>query len=58
MEKYNIYYRNEKINNRPLSNEDLDKVKSLEYINKYNKVDNSITTIPTKDVDVIKCYVV
>lgn len=58
MEKYNIYYRNEKINNRPLSNIDLDKVKSLEYINKYNKVDKSVIKIPTKDIDIIKCYVV
>lgn len=58
MLKYNLYYNNEKINKRPLSQSELDKVQNLKVINKYNKITNDIVTIPTDKVEIIKCYVV
>lgn len=55
---YNIYYNNEKINNRPISAEELEQIKQREYIGKVNEVTKDVTRIPTNKVNIIKCYMV
>lgn len=58
MLKYNIYYRNIKINKRPLSKQEIDNIKSIPNINKYNEQTKQILKIPTADLEIIKCYVI
>ena len=53
MLKYNLYYNNEKLNKRPLSQSELDQVQNSKVINKYNKITNDIVTIPTDKVEII-----
>lgn len=58
MVKYNLYYNNELINKRPISQSDLEKIKSVNTINKYNEFTKEIISIPTKQIEIITCYVI
>ena len=58
MLKYNIYYRSQKINKRPISEDELKKIQQAKIINKYNERTKELVEIPTKNIDIIKCYVV
>lgn len=51
---YNIYYKNQKINNYPLTKMDLDKILSQKEIHK----NNNFETISIKDINIIKTIVV
>lgn len=58
MIKYNIYGNNKRLNRQPLSQEEVDKIKQMKTINKFNKETNSIETISVEDINIIKCYIV
>lgn len=58
MLKYNLYYNNQKINKRPISKADLDKIQANKIINKYNDKTKELVEIPTNRIEIIKCYVV
>ena len=58
MLQYNLYYNNEKINKRPISKTELDKVRSSKIISKYDKASNEVKKIPTDEIEIITCYVV
>ena len=57
MKVYNLYYKNEKINSRPLSENDVEEIKKQDYI--YKKLDkfNSVK-LSIKDVKKIKCTLI
>jgi hypothetical protein len=55
---YNLYYNNEKINALPISLQELEELKKREYVGKVNNVTKEITKIPTKELNIIKCYLV
>lgn len=57
MKVYNLYYKNEKINSKPLKEVDVEELKKQNFI--YKKVDkfNSIK-LPLNDVKIIKCTLI
>ena len=63
MKAYNLYYQNERLNNRPLSKEDLIKdvlSNKKEYIYKTKIFNNNtkIMKINVKDIKIVECIVV
>ena len=54
MKVYNIYYKSQKLNRRPLSQSDIDKVMSKEIVSKIVN-STSLKDIPTKDCKVVEC---
>ena len=57
MKVYNIYYKNEKINSRPLKENDLEEVLKKPYILK--KIDKyNSEKILLKDTKIIKCTLI
>ena len=58
MLKYNIYYQNERINNYPISKEELDNILQQKFIGKRNEDNKEVMRIPTSDINIIKCYLV
>jgi len=57
MKVYNIYYKNEKINSRPLKETDLEDMLKKQYILK--KIDNyNSEKILLKDTKIIKCTLI
>ena len=56
MRAYNLYYLNEKINKRPLSESAVNEIMKYPYISKFNK-NKSVTEIETKKIKIIKCTV-
>jgi len=58
MKAYNIYYNNEKINKRPLTEEDVETIKKYPYVSKRNALTNTIVEIETKNLRFIKCTIV
>lgn len=57
MKVYNLYYKNEKINSKPLKDNDINELKNKNYI--YKKIDkfNSIK-LPLNEVKIIKCILI
>ena len=57
MKLYNLYYKNEKINSKPLKDNDINELKNKNYI--YKKIDkfNSIK-LPLNEVKIIKCILI
>lgn len=58
MLKYNLYFRSEKINKRPISEDELNKIREAKNINKYNSQTRELEVIPTNQLEIIKCYVI
>ena len=58
MEGYNIFYKNNKINNRFLSKKEVDKIKSYSSIYKKQKFGDDTIEIPVKDLKIIKYTIV
>lgn len=63
MKAYNLYYQNERLNNRPLSKEDLIKdvlsnKKEYIYKTKIFNNDTKIMKINVKDIKIVECIVV
>lgn len=53
MRHYNIYYRNQKINKKPLTKEELDYIKQYEVINKVKDKD-TVEKIPVRLIRVVE----
>ncbi|MBO5003874.1 MAG: hypothetical protein J6D03_01150 [Clostridia bacterium] len=56
MKKYNILYKNSKVNLQPLSYEEIVSIFGRETINKENREGRQ--TIPTKDCNIIEITIV
>jgi hypothetical protein len=55
MKTYNIFYKNRKINSKPLKPDDLDKITKFAKNGVINYfINNEITQIPLKDIRIIK----
>jgi len=55
MQKYNIYYGYNKINNKPLTNDDINIILSKNYI--YKNIDGKNIKINTSSIKILKCTV-
>ena len=61
MKAYNLYYKNECINNKPLSLEELDelfKVNNPQYIYKKHLVLDDLKSIDRKKIKIVVCTIV
>ncbi len=60
MKGYNLYYKNERLNNMPLSKEELNEMlnNSNKYIYKHNTILNQTKEIDKKKVRIVECTVV
>lgn len=56
MKKFNIYYGYNKVNTKPLEEEEIDKVMNQKYI--YKMIDGKNIKIKTSDVKIIKCTII
>jgi hypothetical protein len=57
MKVFNIYYNNEKLNHKPLTNYEVNGIKEKNFILKKDK-DNRIVKIPLENVKIIKCTLI
>lgn len=55
---YNLYYKNEKLNALPVSKKELEEINKRKFVGKMNKESKEIVSIPTKDINIVKCYLV
>ena len=58
MKGINLYYKDNKINNRPLTFEELKKIMENEYIYKRNEYTGYLEKIPVKNVSKIKTIII
>lgn len=59
MKYYNMYYKNNKINNRPLTDDDLKTIySSKKYIIKHNTLSGNNEQIPLSEVRLIKTIII
>jgi hypothetical protein len=56
--KYNIYYKNSRVNNRPLNYDELKKVYEQKVIYKKNNITNDLTEIPVQELEIVKCIII
>ena len=54
---YNIYYKNEKVNIKPLSEEQIIEISKKQYVYKKTKFD-TIDEIPVKKLKIMKCTII
>ena len=54
---YNLYYKNQKLNKRPTSENDVREILRAKYIRR-KTIDNNYESIDTKLVKIIKCNIV
>ena len=60
MKGYNLYYKNERLNNMPLSKEELIEIynNSNKYIYKHNTILNQTKEIDKNKVRIVECTIV
>ena len=58
MKAFNLYYKSRKINNYPLSQDDLNEIMKNKIIYKKNNTLGKIEKIETKDIVQVRCIVV
>ena len=58
MNYYNIYFKGQKINNRPLTDEELKNIKEQKEIYKHNNITNSLEKISTNDVYAVRTIII
>ena len=58
MEYYNTYYKDRKLNNRPLTAEEISNIKNLKEIYKRNKISNKLEEINTSEITYIKTILI
>ena len=58
MNYYNIYYKDNKLNNRPLSEDEVFNVKNLKEIYKRNTISNKLEKIDTSKITYIKTILI
>lgn len=57
MHRYNLYWKNSKLNNKPLSLEDINNISSREYIYKINNISKEKEKIPVNQIRLVKCTI-
>jgi hypothetical protein len=58
MKYYNLYYRDSKINNRPITEEDLELIKKTNQISKRNMITGKLEVIPSNKIKVVKTILI
>ena len=58
MKYYNLYYRDSKINNRPITEQDLEVVKKSKNISKRNFITGKLELIPVNQIEVVKTIII
>lgn len=58
MKYYNLYYKDTKINNRPITENDLLKIKEVKNIVKHNNITGKLENIPTDKIRPIKTIII
>lgn len=58
MKYYNIYYKGSKINNRPITEEDLELIKNESTIQKRNIITGKLETISTDQLKFINTIII
>ncbi len=58
MKYYNIYYKGSKINNRPITEEDLELIKNESTIQKRNIITGKLETISTNQLKFISTIII
>lgn len=58
MKYYNIYYKDVKINNRPLTDKELDAIKDSKLIHKRNNITEKMEEIPVNKIKIIKTILI
>lgn len=58
MKCFNIYYKDVKINNRPLNDEDIKSIKESKIIYKRNNITNKLESIPVNKIKIIKTVLI
>jgi hypothetical protein len=58
MNYYNIYYKGKKLNNRPLTNSDVDEIKEKKEIYKRNNLTNKLDRIPVNSIQYVKTILI
>lgn len=55
---YNLYYKDSKINNRPITDKDLELVKESKTISKKNRLSGKIEEIPVNKIQIVKTILI
>jgi len=55
---YNLYYKDTKINNRPITDDDLKLVKESKIINKRNMITGKLEIIPVNRIKFVKTIII
>lgn len=58
MKHYNLYYKESKLNNRPLTLEDLENILKQKTIIKKNSITNKNEQINTSDIRIVKTIII
>ena len=55
---YNLYYKGNKLNNRPISEEEKTKILNNKEVFKQNKINKTLNKINTKEINFIKKIII
>lgn len=58
MRYYNIYYKENKLNNRPLTEDEINNIKEAKEIYKRNNVSGKLESIDTSKINYIKTIII
>ena len=58
MNYYNIYFKGHKINNRPLTDNDLNEIKNKKEIYKRNNISNTLEKISVDKISIVKTIII
>lgn len=58
MNYYNIYHKGQKLNNRPISENELKEVKTKKEIYKHNNITNSLDKILVNEIQYVKTIII
>lgn len=58
MKHYNLYYKESKLNNRPLTLEDLENILKQKTIIKKNSITNKNEQINTSDIRIVRTIII
>jgi len=58
MKYFNLYYLDMKLNNRPLTEEELEEVKKSKLISKRNSITGKLENIPIDRINIVKTILV
>lgn len=58
MNYYNMYYQGRKINNRPITDQEMIDIKEQNEIYKRNNITNKLIKIPVNDIQYVKTILI